>query len=72
MKHLAQIITLISATALIIVVLMQNQGSSLGSGFGGETNFYRSRRGLEKMLFYATIVLAVIFVGSIIAALIIK
>lgn len=71
MKHLAQIITLISAVALIIVILLQNQGSSLGSGFGGETNFYRSRRGLEKMLFYATIVLAVIFVGSILAALII-
>ncbi len=71
MKHLAQIITLISAAALIVVILLQNQGSSLGSGFGGETNSYRSRRGLEKILFYATIVLAVIFGGSIIAALII-
>ena len=55
------IIQLISAVALIIAVLMQNRGSGLGSAFGGEGNVYRSRRSLEKVLFYATIILAVVF-----------
>ncbi len=55
------IIQLISAVALIIAVLLQNRGSGLGSAFGGESNIYHARRSFEKWLFYATIVLAIIF-----------
>ncbi len=42
-------------------ILVQQQGSGLGGAFGGEGNVYRSKRGLEKFLFYATIVLAIAF-----------
>lgn len=71
MKIFFNYVTIFSAVLLIMVILLQNQGSSLGSGFGGETNFYRSKRGLEKGLFYLTIILAVIFIGSLITRLLI-
>lgn len=72
MKQVLNIITAISAIILVVSVLLQNQGSGLGTAFGGESNFYRSKRGLEKVLFYVTIASAVIMVGSILANLVIK
>ncbi len=58
------IIQLISAILLTAAILMQNRGTGLGSAFGGEGNVYRTKRGLESVLFKATIVLAVIFLLS--------
>ena len=60
-----QIVQLVLAVFVIVSILMQQQGSGLGGAFGGEGNFYRSKRGLEKVLFYATIVLIVLFVASV-------
>lgn len=65
MKNAISIATVISSVMLIIAILLQNQGSGLGSAFGGETSFYRTKRGAERALFYVTIVLAVVFVGCL-------
>lgn len=59
-----------SAALIIIVVLLQNQGSGLGDAFGGSSNSYRSRRGAERGLFGLTILLAVILAASLIARLV--
>lgn len=51
---------------LIIGIVLQNRGASLGGAFGGDnfaSTFYK-RRGAEKFLFQATIVLAALFVLS--------
>ena len=72
MKQILPFVTIISSILLIITILLQNQASSLGSGFGGETNFYRSKRGAEKTLFMITIILAVVFVSSILGLLFVK
>ena len=61
MANTLKILQMIFAVLLVVVILLQQKGSGLGSAFGGEGNVYRSRRGAEKMLFYATIVLAVLF-----------
>ncbi len=53
---------------LIIAIISQNQGVGLSNVFGGGGVIYRTKRGFEKWLFYATIVLAIIFVGLSIAA----
>ncbi|MBI2798184.1 preprotein translocase subunit SecG [Candidatus Saccharibacteria bacterium] len=71
MKNILPYITIISAVLLIGCVLLQNQGMGLGSAFGGDSSFYRSKRGIERILFIATIILAIIFVGSIIGSLVI-
>ncbi len=64
-------ITFISAILTIILVLLQQRGASLGAGFGSSGELYTTRRGLEKSLFVATIVCAVIFVLSILGLLLI-
>jgi len=53
------------AVLLIVSVLLQQKGAGLGSifGGGGEGNVYRTKRGLEKKIFIATIVLSILFVG---------
>jgi preprotein translocase subunit SecG len=48
---------------LILVILLQAKGSGFGAGLGGTTSSFRTRRGLEKTLFQATIVLTVVFLA---------
>jgi len=57
------IIQIVIAALLIIAVLLQNQGAGLGATFGGEGNIYRTKRGAEKFLFWATIILSVAFLA---------
>lgn len=52
---------------LILSILLQNRGSGLGSAFGSDFGGYYTKRGLEKFLLYATVVLAVLFFGLAIA-----
>lgn len=56
------IIQIIISVLLVISILLQARGSGLSSVFGGESTFYHTRRGMEKVIFYSTIVLAVLFV----------
>jgi protein translocase SecG subunit len=55
------IIAILAAIALIILVLLQMQGSGLSTAFGGTGEFYRSKRSVEKLLMWATVVTTVIF-----------
>jgi protein translocase SecG subunit len=55
------IIEILAAIALIVLVLLQMQGSGLSSSFGGAGEFYRSKRSVEKLLMWATVVTTVIF-----------
>lgn len=64
-----QIATVGSAVLMIIAILLQQRGASLGAGFGSSGELYTTRRGLDKNLFEVTIVLAVIFVLSILVGL---
>jgi len=64
-----QIITLGSSVLMIIAILLQQRGASLGAGFGSSGELYTTRRGLDKNLFEVSVVLAVIFVLSILAGL---
>lgn len=68
MGNIFAITELIIAVLLIAAILVQQQGTGLGSTFGGESTLYRSKRGVERMLFIATIILAALFaVNSILA-----
>ena len=51
------------SVVLILVILLQAKGSGFGAGLGGQTSSFRTRRGLEKTLFQATIVLTIIFLA---------
>ncbi len=64
-------VTLVSAILLVLLILLQQRGASLGAGMGGSGELYTERRGLEKSIFNVTIVVAVIFVLSILSVLVI-
>ena len=62
-------IQIVLSLLLIMGIVLQNRGASLGGAFGGDnfaSTFYK-RRGAEKFLFNATIVIAILFVLSAIA-----
>jgi len=51
------------AILLIIFILVQQRGTALGSSFGGEGGgFYSSRRGIQKKIFWATIISGAFFI----------
>lgn len=64
-----QIITVGSAILMVLAILLQQRGASLGAGFGSSGELYTTRRGLDKNLFEVSIILAVIFVLSILTGL---
>ncbi|MBQ3352970.1 preprotein translocase subunit SecG [Candidatus Saccharibacteria bacterium] len=64
-------VVFISAILTVILILLQQRGASLGSGSGSSSELYTTRRGLEKSMFVTTIVMAVIFVSSIMGLLLI-
>lgn len=56
---------------LIAGIVLQNRGASLGGAFGGDnfaSTFYK-RRGAEKFLFNATIVIAILYVAAAVAGI---
>lgn len=62
MKPVIYLIQIIVAVLLILVIIIQQKGTGLGSAFGGDFGIYRTKRGAEKLLFYATCVLSGIFI----------
>lgn len=70
-SSLLQIITLVSAALMIFCILLQARGASLGAGFGSSGELFTTRRGIDKNLYETTIVLAVIFVMSILVNIVI-
>jgi len=69
MRSIFSWLILLSTIMLIVSVLLQQRGAGLGAAFGGDSGLYRSRRGVEKILFQITIVAAIIFVLSVILAI---
>ena len=67
--EIISIVTIASAVLMVAAVLLQARGASLGAGFGSSGELFTTRRGTDKSLFEATIVLAVVFVGSLLVGL---
>lgn len=59
-----RIFQLLISILLIISILVQNRSAGLSATFGGSGPISTSKRGAEKIVFKATIVLAVLFVLS--------
>ena len=61
------VLQIVIGIALVITITLQSRGSQVGMAFGGGS--YRSKRGIEKLLYYATIVLAILFASISILSL---
>ena len=64
--NIAQILL---SVALIVIVLFQVKGGGLGGIFGQQSGVYRTRRGVEKVLFRLTIVFVATFLAISIISL---
>ena len=69
-SDIVNVFQILVALILIAAVLMQAKGAGLGNIFGGSSggDAFRTRRGIERVLFRGTIALIVIFVALSIAA----
>ena len=64
---------IIISTLLILSVILQSKGAGLGGLTGADTgSIFTARRGIERTLFWVTIILSVIFFGLVITLLIIS
>ena len=64
MQQTLVIIQVIVSVSLIAVILIQAKGVGLGRAWGGGGEFYKSRRGVEKVIFRLTVVLVALFLAS--------
>jgi len=56
------IVQIVISVLLIMVILFQVKGGGLGGIFGQAESVYRTKRGVEKWLFWATIILSALFI----------
>jgi preprotein translocase subunit SecG len=58
------IIQIVLSVVIITLILLQERSSGMSGLLGGSgEGYYQARRGMEKLIFYSTIVLAVAFVA---------
>lgn len=62
MVRLIQIGQIFVAVLLIAAILLQQRGAGSSAIMGGSSASYYTKRGFEKILFYATIFLAALFI----------
>ena len=64
---------IITSIALIVSVILQNKGVGLGGLTGADAgSVFTARRGIEKTLFWITIVLSVLFLALTIGTVIVS
>jgi preprotein translocase subunit SecG len=67
MSNFLDIALIITSVGLILSVILQSKGAGLGGLTGADTGgVFTARRGIERVLFWMTIVLSVIFFGLVI------
>ncbi len=53
---------IVVCAVLVVSILLQNRAEGLGKMFGGGGEVFRTKRGLEKFLYYFTIFLIVVLI----------
>jgi len=63
MQLYLSVFQIIISAVLIVLILLQQRGSDMGSAFGGgNSGFYSTRRGIEQKIFWATVICGILFV----------
>ncbi|NOH04065.1 MAG: preprotein translocase subunit SecG [Chloroflexi bacterium] len=71
MKNFLDIALIITSVGLILSVILQSKGAGLGGLTGADTGgVFTARRGIERILFWVTITLSVVFFALVIAIII--
>ena len=62
MNDLLLLAQLLVSIILIVLILLQQRGTALGSAFGQESGFYGTLRGVQKKIFWLTVVFGALFI----------
>lgn len=72
MANVLEIALIITSVGLILSVILQSKGAGLGGLTGADTGgVFTARRGIERILFWVTIGLSVLFFALVITIIII-
>ena len=72
MKNFLDIALIITSVGLIAGVILQSKGAGLGGLTGADTGgVFTARRGIERILFWVTLALAVVFFGLVFAVILV-
>ena len=72
MARFLDIALIITSVGLILGVILQSKGAGLGGLTGADTGgVFTARRGIERILFWVTITLSVIFFGLVITVILV-
>lgn len=71
MKNILLISQIVVSVITSALILVQAQGTGLGSTWGGGGETYHTKRGVEKLLFYLTIACVTIFAGISLAVIVV-
>lgn len=72
MRSYLTIFQIIVSVLLVIVILTQEKGVGLSATFGGGGEFFKSKRGIDRVLFIGTIVLSALFILTSLAFIFVK
>jgi preprotein translocase subunit SecG len=63
-------VTIGSMVIMVLLILVQTRGASLGAGLGSSGEVNTERRGTDKTIYQLTIVAAIVFVLSILLGIV--
>jgi len=63
-------VTIISMLFMVLLILVQTRGASLGAGLGSSGEVNTERRGTDKTIYQLTIISAIVFVLSLLLGII--
>ncbi|MFA5129883.1 MAG: preprotein translocase subunit SecG [Patescibacteria group bacterium] len=66
------IVQMVLSVLLVAAILLQQRGSGMGAAFGGGSEIFRTKRGVEKLLHYATIAIAILFFGNAVLSIVLR
>ena len=72
MRSFLTIFQIVVAALLSLTILMQEKGVGLSATFGGGGEFYRSKRGIDRVFFILTIILSALFISLSVAFIFVK
>ncbi len=67
-----KILQIVLSLIIVPLVLVQSKGGGLSASFGNSISLYRSKRGVEKIIFASTIVFSILFVLNSVLLIVLK
>ena len=61
MKNFLLILNIVLSIVVVVLILIQGRGAGLGSAWGGSGERFQTRRGIERVVLFLTVIFSVVF-----------